>query len=144
MILIDRAQRQSLSAFTDCFPVYGKAVCEEYAKMLWEAFVLEVRRLRSAIDTVQSCAQIYNATNAEFEALSLAALRSLLTTLYPEPSKDAIEEDEVTEKETGGIVVDICAHGLSELQEADKSNAKAATKVLALMVTVSSALSESS
>jgi hypothetical protein len=94
--------------------------------------------------------QIYNATTAEFEALSLDALRSLLTVLYPEPTPVEPSADEAAMQEDGeaapserpavkGIVADICEHGLSELQEADKSNAKAATKVLALMITISSA-----
>lgn len=43
-VLCYQRQTQSLEAIVTCFPVYGKAAVDEYAKVFWEALNLEVRQ----------------------------------------------------------------------------------------------------
>ncbi|SCZ87643.1 BZ3500_MvSof-1268-A1-R1_Chr2-2g05109 [Microbotryum saponariae] len=135
-------QRQTLQALITCFPIYGAAVCGEWAGRFSEALSIEV----------------FHATDSSMMKLALECLRALYSTLYPDTSpvsittttlqsdeKDgdaempAADADEITKSApapTGveGIAIKVVQNSLDELREPDKSNAKPAVKILNALI----------
>ncbi|WWD20081.1 hypothetical protein CI109_104555 [Kwoniella shandongensis] len=93
-----------------CFPVYGADAVGERGSELWEGIKTEI--LYSSDTTI--------------EAAALSALESLIRTLYP------TEQDAPT-----GLAQDIIKECLTILDEPDKSQALAATKILAALLRAS-------
>ncbi|SGZ26113.1 BQ5605_C024g09837 [Microbotryum silenes-dioicae] len=136
----DFHQRQTLQALIICFPIYGAAVCGEWAGRFSEALSIEV----------------FHATDSSMMELALECLRALYSTLYPDTSpvsittttiqsdeKDgdaempAADADEITTSApTGveGIAIKVVQNSLDELREPDKSNAKPAVQILNALI----------
>lgn len=114
---------------TACFPVYGAAVCGEWAGRFSEALSIEV----------------FHASDDGTLELALTTFQSLFATLYPDlspmpmPTDDAsmvVEQPRLTGIE--GIGIKVIANSLDELREPDKSNAKPAARILAALLVSSS------
>ncbi|KDE05608.1 hypothetical protein MVLG_03980 [Microbotryum lychnidis-dioicae p1A1 Lamole] len=136
----EKAKRQTLQALIICFPIYGAAVCGEWAGRFSEALSIEV----------------FHATDSSMMELALECLRALYSTLYPDTSpvsittttiqsdeKDddaempAANADEITTSApTGveGIAIKVVQNSLDELREPDKSNAKPAVQILNALI----------
>jgi DNA repair/transcription protein MET18/MMS19 len=145
----EKTKRQTLQALTACFPIYGAAVCGEWAGRFSEALSIEVIPSiacdgKKADDTPQ----VFHATDNDTMELALATAQSLFRTLYPDvspvevPKLQTVDEDEEMPMEmtTGvqGIGVKVVQNSLEELKEPDKSNAKPAVRILAALIGASS------
>ncbi|WWC65616.1 uncharacterized protein I303_108236 [Kwoniella dejecticola CBS 10117] len=86
-----------------CLPVYGAEAVRERAGELWEGIKTEI---------------LYS-SDTSIEAAALSALESLIRTLYP------------TDQSPAGLAQDIIKECLEILNEPDKTQAVAATKILA-------------
>jgi DNA repair/transcription protein MET18/MMS19 len=98
---------------------------EEYAKLFWEALSVEV----------------FRSTDATLEELAVKAMRVFLQTLYPEPVASAdgdVAMPDATPK-LKGVVDELINNCTEEMKEADKSNAKSATKILGAAVSATRA-----
>ncbi|SCV70456.1 BQ2448_1850 [Microbotryum intermedium] len=136
----EKAKRQTLQALITCFPIYGAAVCGEWAGRFSEALSIEV----------------FHATDSSMMELALECLRALYSTLYPDTSPVSITTTTIHSKETDGdsdmppadaeeittsapkrvegIAIKVVQSSLDELREPDKSNAKPAVKTLNALI----------
>ncbi|KAJ7509674.1 ARM repeat-containing protein [Mycena galericulata] len=107
-------KRDTLQAMAESFPVYGPALARTSARKLWNALKLE----------------IFQPTDSATEAAALVTTQALVMTIH---AGDAQDED------VQGLARDACEECIGILREPEKSQAKAAIKVLcAFMATTPS------
>ncbi|KAF7309175.1 ARM repeat-containing protein [Mycena kentingensis (nom. inval.)] len=107
-------KRDTLQTMTQCIPVYGAAPARENARKLWNSLKLE----------------IFQPTDRLTEEEALTTLRTLVVTIH---TNDAHDSD------VQGLARDACEECIAILREPEKSQARAAIKVLcAFMATTPS------
>ncbi|KAF7307504.1 ARM repeat-containing protein [Mycena indigotica] len=107
-------KRDTLQTMAQCFPVYGPFLARNNARKLWNSLKLE----------------IFQPTDPLTEAEALATLSALIITIH---------EDEAQDDDIQGLARDACEECIGILREPEKSQARAAIKVLcAFMATTPS------
>ncbi|OCF43478.1 DNA repair/transcription protein MET18/MMS19 [Kwoniella heveanensis CBS 569] len=105
-----QSMKDLMLSIAACIPVYGAEAVRERGSELWEGIKTEV----------------FYSSDTSIEAAALSAFESLIRALYP------------TEKEPAtGLAQDIIKECLAILNEPEKSQAMAATKILAAMLRAS-------
>lgn len=104
-----------------CLPVYGGEAVRERGTELWEGIKTEVRRLAPIYRWLTM--QIMYSSDTAIETAALAVLEALIRTLYP------IEAEPPT-----GLAQDIIKECLIILEEPEKTQGLASTKILAALV----------
>ncbi|KAG2110359.1 ARM repeat-containing protein [Suillus discolor] len=102
-------KRDTLHAMDICLPVYGPAVTRELGKKIWSSLKIE----------------IFQPTDPDTEHSALNTLQVLLRTMHADKSQDAVGEDSIT-----GLARDMCSECMQTLKEPEKSQARAAMKVI--------------
>ena len=123
-----------------CFPVYGAAILIPQGATFWEAFSVEVDAditKLTVIILISSPAQIFHASDSEMEEHALEALKALLQTIY----SDEQGKEELTNDKSASVAWKMCDACLLELNDADKSNAAPATRILARALAASGKIS---
>ncbi|WVQ96214.1 hypothetical protein IAU59_003318 [Kwoniella sp. CBS 9459] len=105
-----QSMKDLMLSIAACLPVYGAEAVRERGSELWEGIKTEV----------------FYSSDTSIESAALSAFESLIRTLYP------------TDKEPAtGLAQDIIKECLAILNEPEKSQAMAATKILAAMLRAS-------
>ncbi|KAF7308252.1 ARM repeat-containing protein [Mycena chlorophos] len=110
-------KRDTLQTMAICFPVYGPALARENARKLWNALKLE----------------IFQPTDGLTEAEALTTLGTLVVTIHADDTQD---------EEVQGLARDACEECIAILREPEKSQARAAIKVLCAFMATTPSISK--
>ncbi|KZT43226.1 hypothetical protein SISSUDRAFT_1057991 [Sistotremastrum suecicum HHB10207 ss-3] len=105
-------KRDSLSAISESFPVYGPVIAREFATQLWNSLKLE----------------IFQPTDDITENAALFTTQALIVCIY----SDSTDNENIQ-----GLARDICEECGNILKEPEKSRAKPAIKVIAALIRTS-------
>lgn len=119
-------KKDALQTLSSCIPVYGAALGRVSARKLWNALKLEVTRILPLCCTfTEAITQIFQPVDPETEEEALKTTQILVRTIYADEEAAVESNDDIQ-----GLARDACTECINILKEPEKTQARAATKVL--------------